>query len=79
MNDGTKRTLRTAYATVVGFLTALPIMAGAIPVGQLDPSTEATIALFAGWVVIVNRAIAALEDHGVIPAWLRDTNPNKEN
>lgn len=79
MTDGTKRTLRTAYAAVVGFLTALPVVLVDLPVGAVDPNTTAQLATFAAWLVVVNKAITKLEDRGVIPAWLRDTNTSKEN
>lgn len=79
MQDGTKRTLRTAYASVVAFLTAAPVVVFAIPAGVLDAPTAAHLAAFAAWTVTVNKVINALEDRGVIPAWLRDANQHKEN
>lgn len=77
--DSRRRVIRTAYATTVAFLTALPVMTGYVPV-DYAPTTEQQLAAFGAWVVFVNKAIATLEDFGVIPAWLRrDTNNRKEN
>lgn len=77
ITESTKRTLRTAYASLVAFLLALPVMLGAIPLDLVDMGTQAQIATFSAWVVVVNKAINTLEDFGVIPAWLRDTNKEK--
>lgn len=79
MSDGTKRTIRTGYATVVAFLLALPVLLGFLPVDRLGAPTEAKIAAFSAWVLFVNKAITYLEDHGVIPAWLRETDNPKED
>lgn len=79
MSEGTKRTIRTAYASAVAFLLAVPVMVGLLPIDLIDGPVEAKIAAFAAWVVFVNKAINTLEDRGVIPAWLRDANENKEN
>lgn len=80
MKDGTKRSLRTAYAAGVALTTALPLVLADVPAGLVDDSTTAQLATFAAWTVFVNKAITNLEDRGVIPAWLRDgTNHSKEN
>ena len=77
--DGNRRTLRTAYATVVALLTAAPVIVGMVPIDLLGDNQEAQLIAFSAWLVFVNKAITKLEDFGVIPAWLRDANNHKEN
>lgn len=79
MQDGTKRTLRTAYASVVALTTAVPLVLAELPAGLVGESTTAQLVTFAAWTVFVNKAITKLEDRGVVPAWLRDINHSKEN
>lgn len=72
MSDATKRTVRTAYQTLVALLTAAPVIVLALPG---DVQTVPVVIAFGVWVGVVARAVTALEDAGVIPAWLRDPDP----
>lgn len=69
MSDATKRAIRTAYQILVALLTAAPVIVLALPG---DVQTVPVVIAFGVWVGVVARAITALEDAGVIPAWLRD-------
>lgn len=68
LSDSTKRSLRTAYKAIVAILTVVPIAIAALPA---DLSTTETVILVAASIAGVDRAINALEDAGLIPAWLR--------
>ena len=68
---GTRRTLRTIVQLGGGAAVAAPILATQM---QGTP-VAAQLATFAAAVAVVARAWTALEDAGVIPAWLRDDVP----
>lgn len=68
LSDSTKRSLRTAYKAIVAILTVVPIAIAALPV---DLSTTQLVVLVAASIAAVDRAINALEDAGLVPAWLR--------
>lgn len=69
MTESTRRVIRTAYQIVAAILLAAPIIIGVLPE---DVSNEALIVGFGAWVATVARIINTLEDHGYIPAWLKD-------
>lgn len=69
MNESTKRTLRTIEQIVVALIVAVPVIVFALPANiQAEPVVVGTLA----WVAIVTKVMTALEDAGLIPAWLRD-------
>lgn len=72
MNESTRRTLRTIAQMLVALLFAVPVIVFALPA---DVQAEPVVAGVLAWVVIVTKVLTALEDAGIIPAWLRD---NKE-
>lgn len=69
MTPSTKRALRTGYQLLVALITAVPVIVLVLP-GEL--ATEAVVVAFAAWVAVVTKAHNALEDAGLIPAWLKD-------
>lgn len=72
MKDSTKRSLRTGYQALVALVTAAPVIVLALPG---DVQTIPVVVAFGIWVGVVTRIITALEDAGIIPAWLRDPEP----
>lgn len=69
MKESTKRTLRTIAQILVALVVAIPVIVFALPADiQAEPVVVATLA----WVAIVTKVMTALEDAGMIPAWLRD-------
>lgn len=76
MNDSTRRTIRTVYQTAVALLTTVPVLLvivlDALPEGSDIKVRVAAIAasILAG-VAAVTKILTALEDRGIIPAWLK--------
>lgn len=72
MKDSTKRALRTLFDVVTGAAVAIPVAVGAF---QANVPLEGTVAAALATTVAVAAAVAkivnALEDAGVIPAWLK--------
>lgn len=76
MNDSTRRTIRTVYQTAVALLTAVPvilvIVLDALPEGSdLKIKAAAIFASVLAGVAAVTKILTALEDRGIIPAWLK--------
>lgn len=63
MKNSTKHALRTAFQTVVGLLVSAPLLLANVP----DAGKASAIVAAVG---LVSKVINALEDHGIIPAWL---------
>lgn len=72
MNESTKRTIRTVAQMLVSLLVAIPVIVFALPA---DVQAEPVVLAVLAWVAVVTKVWNALEDAGVIPAWLRDTTP----
>lgn len=67
MKDSTKRALRTAYQVVVALIVVAPLLATVLA----DTPMAAQIGTFAAAVAVVSKVVNALEERGVIPAWLK--------
>lgn len=67
MNESTRRALRTAYQVVLGAVTVTPLLVTALS----DTPLAAQIAAFGAAVVVASKVVNALEDAGLIPAWLK--------
>ena len=67
-----KRTIRTVVQLVVGFAIGAPIVLGLLPA---DQATSAQIAEILAVCAGITRAWNLLEDRGLIPAWLKDDDP----
>lgn len=68
MNDSTRRGLRTAYQTLIGLVTALPLVIFALPA---DVQVTPVVVGVGVWIAVVSKAVNSLEDAGFIPAWLK--------
>lgn len=68
MNDSTRRGLRTAYQTIIGLVTALPLVIFALPA---DAQVTPVVVGVGVWIAVVSKAVNSLEDAGFIPAWLK--------
>lgn len=68
MNDSTRRGLRTAYQTLLGLVTALPLVIFALPA---DVQVAPVVVGVGVWIAVVSKAVNSLEDAGFIPAWLK--------
>lgn len=67
-----KRTIRTIVQLVLGFAIGAPVVLGLLPADQASSAQVVEIlAICAG----ITRAWNLLEDRGVIPAWLKDDDP----
>lgn len=79
MKDSTKRTLRTAYQWGASLLLVVPAVIGIVqanlPLGETVTSVLATVM---GVVLTVTKIHNALEEKGLIPAWLKDTTDTEE-
>lgn len=69
MKDSTKRALRTVYQGIVAMIVIVPILATALA----GTPIAAQVALAVAVLGMVSKAINALEDAGMIPAWLKGT------
>lgn len=67
MSDSTRRGLRTAYQALVSLVAVLPTLA------LLDwgDDTGKAIATMIAWGAVFTKLINALEDRGVLPAFLK--------
>lgn len=68
MTNSTKRTIRTVFQLVIALIVAAPVLATALHGTPVDVQVTA----FAAIVAVVAKVVNALEDAGVIPAWLKD-------
>lgn len=76
MTDSTRRALRTAYQTIVALLSTIPILLGMA--SELLPADSplgakvaaAAVSILAG-IAVVTKVLNALEDAGILPAWLK--------
>lgn len=67
-----KRTIRTVVQLVLGFAVGAPIVLGLLPADQATSAQVVEIlAICAG----ITRAWNLLEDRGLVPAWLKDDDP----
>jgi hypothetical protein len=64
MNPSTKRALRTGYQAVIALIVIIPVLLTALPVA-------AQVTAVVGAVAAVAKVLNALEDAGLIPAWLK--------
>jgi hypothetical protein len=76
VNDSTRRTIRTVYQTTVALLTIVPVLLvvvlDALPEGSdLKVKVAAIGASILAGVAAVTKILTALEDRGIIPAWLK--------
>lgn len=69
MKESTKRTLRTIAQMLVALIVAVPVIVFALPA---DVQAEPVVVGVLAWVALVTKVLTALEDAGMIPAWLRD-------
>lgn len=69
MTDSTRRALRTAYQAVLAFVVAAPLVVAAVSAGA--PDLAATLGSYLVAIAAVSKVLNALEDAGVIPAWLK--------
>lgn len=73
LSDSTRRALRTAYQTVIGALAVIGVLVAFIPQLQATFPQVAGFALsIAAGAALVSKALNALEDAGLIPAWLKE-------
>jgi len=68
MKDSTRRAFRTAYQTVLALALAIPTIALVLPSDSGFAEQAAIVVVWAGF---VTKALNALEEHGIIPAWLK--------
>lgn len=73
LKESTKRAIRTAFHLIVGVVTAIPVVV-AIITANLSVGAEVTAILgtVVATSVTVSKILNALEEMGLIPAWLRD-------
>lgn len=64
-----KRVTRTAFQIVIGLVTYVPVIVYALPA---DVAAGVVISTLGAWIAIVSGVVNALEDAGLIPAWLKD-------
>lgn len=69
MNDSTRRSLRTLAHGLVAAAVAIPVMLAALPTppGRIGEIIGVTLGLCAG----VTKVVNALEDRGLLPAFLK--------
>lgn len=68
LSESNRRVLRTAYQILVALVTAIPLVLFALP---SDVQAAPLVVAFGVWVGVVAKAINALEDAGILPAWLK--------
>lgn len=72
MTDSTKRSLRTAYQTLIAAITTIPLLIATLTTLLPEGNDLAiTLASIVAGIAVVSKVINALEDHGLIPAWLK--------
>lgn len=64
MKPSTKRALRTGYQCVLALIVIVPVLLSTLPV-------TAQVTAIVTAVAAVAKAVNALEDAGLIPAWLK--------
>ena len=64
MQDATKRSIRTGYQVTLGLIAVSPVLLS----GVNDGAKAASII---GAVALVAKVLNALEDAGLVPAWLK--------
>lgn len=69
LTESTKKALRTAYQAVLALIVIIPVIVGVMP-NQAGPIATVALSLVAA-VGFATKVINALEDRGMIPAWLR--------
>jgi len=69
MSESNKRVLRTGYQILAALITGIPLVLLVLPA---DVQTVPLIVATGVWVGVVAKAINALEDADLIPAWLKD-------
>ena len=67
-----KRTIRTVVQLVLGFAIGAPIVLGLLPTDQATSAQVVEILVICAG---ITRAWNLLEDRGLIPAWLKDDDP----
>lgn len=72
MNDSTRRALRTAYQFLVACIGIVPVLMTVVPASS---PLAARLAVVLGFLAAVTKVINALEDRGLIPAWLKTAQP----
>lgn len=73
MTDSTRRALRTAYQTVIALITVFPVILSILTDAFPDAGVAAQVAVAAASVATVTKILNALEDAGIIPAWLKES------
>jgi hypothetical protein len=68
MSDSTRRAARTVYQLVISLIAVIPVLAG---LGVAWEPAARVIAALIGFGAIATKLINALEDKGLIPAWLK--------
>lgn len=69
MKDSTRRSLRTFYQGLLAAIVAIPTMVAFLPTSTANV-TKIVAAVVAA-VTVVSKVINALEEAGLIPAWLK--------
>lgn len=64
-SESTRRALRTAYQAVLALIAVIPVM---FVTNGNTPATALTVVAAVG---VMSKIVNALEDAGVIPAWLK--------
>lgn len=74
MSDSTRRALRTAYQALIAAVTTIPVilalLSQVLPADSTASLATYIVAITAG-VAAVSKLLNALEDAGLIPAWLK--------
>lgn len=72
MSDSTRRSLRTAYQALIAAITTIPLLIAALSAIAPEGSDIAVVlASVVAGLAIVTKVVNALEDAGLIPAWLK--------
>ena len=70
LNDSTRRALRTAYQFLVACIGIVPTLLLIVP---SNGPLAAKLAVVLGFVTVATKVLNSLEDHQLIPAWLKTT------
>jgi hypothetical protein len=70
LSESTKKGLRTIYQAIPALAVAIPVLLATLPTNWVRITTIG--ASVAGAIAVAVKIINALEDKGVIPAFLRD-------
>lgn len=72
MSDSTRRSLRTAYQAILALVTVIPLLiAGLSAIAPEGSDLAIAFAAIVGGLAVVTKVLNALEDAGLIPAWLK--------